>query len=404
MTRPMLLSLATVLTVATAAIAAPAPAGAAHAAHADSGPGVVMLIGGALDDDNAAVYGEFIRQAGGARARIGVLSASSATPHWSANDVAKMLKRYGAAEVTWIPVTVKRDGSGDDPEYAALAASMTGFFFTGGDQFRYVQSMIHTDGSDGAVLQAVRQRFRAGAPVAGTSAGMQIFSGPDMVTGGLSYYGVRDGAQPGYFDTDQVLGYWPAGGFDFFTSGLLDTHFDARGRNGRSIRLAADTGHDRVFGVGEDTALVVSGAGTESETVRVVGTNGVSILDLRSAKVAQRDGYWSITGVRWSYLTDGDSYDPRLWRVTKGAASSAIVADSRPAAPPTTDVFGSYAMLYAALDLAGANLSPSTIGTTAQSGPRFVVELSKDARFSAYTVDGTSAASFIEMTVAIHVG
>jgi cyanophycinase len=272
-------------------------------------PGTMFLVGGALADENAAVYGEFVRQAGGADARIGVLSASSAVPHSSANAVTKVLKRYGAGDATWIPVTIKKDGSGEDPALAALAAGMTAFFFTGGDQFRYVQTMIRADGGDGAVLAAVRARFLAGAPIAGTSAGMQIFAGPDMVTGGLSYYGVRDGSMPGVFDTDQILGYWPAGGFNFFTAGLVDTHFDARGRDGRSIRLAADTGHVRVFGVGEDTALIVNGS-----AMRVVGTNGVSILDLRSAVVS---GAWSISGVRWSYLVDGDGYDADRWAVIK---------------------------------------------------------------------------------------
>ncbi|MEU2616417.1 cyanophycinase [Micromonospora sp. NPDC007271] len=360
-----------------------------------------MLIGGALADDNSAVYGEFVRQAGGAEARIGVLSASSATPHGAANQVGKVLKRYGAAEVTWIPVSTKKKGSGDDAANAALAASMTGFFFAGGDQFRYVSSMIHADGSDGAVLAAIRQRFQAGAPVAGTSAGMQILAGSDMITGGSSYYGVRDGAQPGYYDTDEILGYWPAGGFNFFTSGLVDTHFDARGRNGRSLRLAADTGHDRVYGVGENTALVVSGAGTARETARVVGTNGVSVFDLRSAQVDTIGGYWSISGVRWSYLTDGDSYDPGRWQITKGATSTLTVPQDRAAAPPSTNVFGSYALRDAALDLADAGQSTTTTGTTAQADPRFVVRLTKGASFRAYTAGGAGSASFTDLTMSI---
>lgn len=404
MTRRRLLPLLTALVVAAAAAAAGPSSAAAGTVEENSGPGAVMLIGGALADDNSAIYGEFVRRAGGERARIGVLSASSATPHWSANKVGKILERYGAAEAVWIPVTVKRDGSGDDPAYAALAASMTGFFLAGGDQFRYVESMIHADGSDGAVLQAIRERFRAGAPVAGTSAGMQILAGPDMITGGLSYYGVRDGARPGYFDDDQILGYWPAGGFGFFGSGLVDTHFDARGRNGRSIRLAADTGHQRVYGVGEDTAMIVTGAGTASESIRIVGTNGVSILDLRSAQVGLAGGYWSIDGVRWSYLTDGDTYDPDGWQVTKSAASTPTVPESRHAAPPTTNVFGSYALLDAARDLADAGLSPSTTGTTAETSPSFVVGLAKDAAFTAYGVDGSATTSFTGLAVSIQAG
>jgi cyanophycinase len=404
MTRPRFLSLLTALLLAVGAAAALSPAASAQPTAANAGPGTVMLIGGALDDNNAAIYGEFVRQAGGAQARIGVLSASSATPHWSANKVGKVLEGYGAAEATWIPVNVKRDGSGDDPSYAALAASMTGFFFAGGDQFRYVQSMIHPDGSDGAVLAAIRQRFLAGAPVAGTSAGMQIFAGPDMITGGLSYYGVRDGAQPGYFDTDEILGYWPAGGFNFFTSGLVDTHFDARGRTGRSIRLAADTGHDRVYGVGEDTALIVTGAGTANETARVVGTNGVSILDLRSAQIGQVGGHWSISGVRWSYLTDGDTYVPGTWQVTKAAGATPVVPASRPAGPPSTDIFGSYALLDAALDLAGAGLSASTTGTTAETTPRYTVGLTKGDAFRAYGADAATPTSFTDLTLWIHSG
>lgn len=346
------------------------------ASHAAASDGAVMLIGGALSDDNADVYGEFVRLAGGSQARIGVLSASSAVPHSSANAVTKVLKRYGAGAATWIPVTVKRDGSGEDPANAAMAASMTAFFFTGGDQFRYAQSMIRPDGTDGAVLSAIRQRFHSGAPVAGTSAGMQIFAGPDMITGGLSYFALRDGTQPGYFDTDEIVGYWPAGGFGFFTAGLVDTHFDARGRSGRSVRLAADTGHSRVFGVGEDTALLVTG-----QTIRVLGTNGVSIWDLRTAQVSNSPS-WSITGARWSYLVAGDLYDAGTWQII--SQDLPLVPHQRVAQPPSANAFGSYVLLESALDLADAGVSPQTTATTAES-PAFVVTLTKDAAFTAYS-------------------
>lgn len=356
-------------------------------AHAASSPGTLLLIGGALDDDNTDIYGEFVRLAGGAQARIGVLSASSAVPHSSANAVVKALQRHGAGAAEWIPVTVKKDGSGESAEYAVLAASMTAFFCTGGDQFRYVQSMIRPDGTDGAVLAAVRARHAAGAPVAGTSAGMQILAGPDMITGGLSYYGLRDGTRPGYFDTDEIVGYWPAGGFGFFGAGLVDTHFDARGRHGRSIRLAADTGHQRVFGIGENTALVADGA-----AMRVLGTNGVSLMDLSTASVLDAGGSWGITGVRWSYLVAGDRYDAATSTVT--TSKTPVTPQQRTALPPTTDVFGSYALRDAAVDLAAAGLSTATSGRTAES-PAFVVTLTKEQGFIGY------ADSFTDLSLAI---
>jgi cyanophycinase len=58
----------------------------------------------------------------------------------------------------------------------------------------------------------------------------------------------------------------------------------------------------------------------------------------------------------------------------------------------------------AALDLAGAGLSTATTGTTEETTPRFVVGLTKDAAFRAYTVDGASPASFTDLTVSIQAG
>src|SRR5688572_401616 len=106
---PLTRTLCALLLVAASLISGAAPATAASPTPA-AGPGTMFLIGGALADDNTAVYGEFVRQAGGAQARIGVLSASSAQPHWSANDAIKQLKRHGAGSATWIPVMLKREG------------------------------------------------------------------------------------------------------------------------------------------------------------------------------------------------------------------------------------------------------------------------------------------------------
>ena len=65
-----------------------------------------------------------------------------------------------------------------------------------------------------------------------------------MINGGVSYYGVRDGAyvftDTHLKDPDDLL-YDPLGGLGFFPLGLIDTHFANRGREGRFIRLISDT-------------------------------------------------------------------------------------------------------------------------------------------------------------------
>ncbi|MFJ2029547.1 cyanophycinase [Streptosporangium sp. NPDC087985] len=391
----------TPLTRRTAVVALTAgllAAAVAVPAEARTQGGTLILVGGALADTNHQIYGEMVDRAGGANARFGVFTAASVplsqdpdagTPDASNSEAngkfyADLLKKHGAGSAEWVPIDLDHMTAADDPALAARVRSMTGFFFGGGDQYRYVLTMIR-DGKDSLVLRAIRDRLNEGAVVAGTSAGAQIHAGRDMVTGGVSYLGLRDGAQPGYFEDDR-LGYHPAGGFGFFTHGLLDSHFSQRGRQGRSIKLAADTGHDRVFGLDPNTALEVTGVGTGRERLTVLGQRGISVLDMRQA-----DG---TTGVRWSYLTSGDTYDPYTW--SPRVSSPLHEAKGRTAKTPSQDIFGSYEMTDVALDLATAGRSRSTYGLTLESNPRFRVTLTKEDGFRAW-----ASGSFADLWVSI---
>jgi cyanophycinase len=286
---------------------------------------------------------------------------------------------------------------------AGQVASMTGFVFGGGDQYRLVAALLHGAAhTDSRVLAAIRARFEQGAVVAGTSAGAQIQAGRDMVTGGASYQALRDGSHAGYFDDDTVLADLPSGGFGLFGEGLLDTHFSANGRLGRAVRLAADTGHQRVFGLDPDTALEETGG-----SLRVLGRHGVSVIDLRGATFGVRDGYWSIRGVRWTYLTDGAVYDPGTWSYRMPSGSPRLTPVDRAAASPVEDIFDSAAadrkgfrLTRAALDLAGAGRSALLLGMTYETNPVFVVALRKGDGFAAY--GNGAATAFAGLTVSMY--
>lgn len=390
-----------------------------HVAHAAQRPrGALILVGGALADDNAEIYHEIVARAGGEHARIGVITAASLPPSQdpeagtaqAANSVTNgrfyvdILKRYGAGSVRWIPVDLDHPGAADDPRIAAQAAGMTGFVFGGGDQYRLVTALQHGAAhTDSRVLATIRARFDRGAVVAGSSAGAQIQSGLDMVTGGASYQALRDGARVGYFQDDTILADLPAGGFGLFADGLIDTHFSANGRLGRAVRLAADTGHRRVFGLDPDTALEAVGG-----TLRVLGRNGVSVLDLRAATTGAAGGHWSIEGVRWSYLIDGAVYDPASWTVRMPAIVQRLTPLDRVAATPVEDVFGSSAadghngfrLTRGALDLAGAARTSELIGHTYETNPVYTVALGKGDGFAAWG-DG-AAVAFTGLNVAMY--
>ncbi|MCK0117411.1 cyanophycinase [Isoptericola sp. S6320L] len=396
------------------------PAGATQPEAGDGGQ--LVLVGGSLADDNAEVYGEIVERAGGADARIGIITAAavpaSQDPDAGTEDgnnsvdngtyYADLLEGFGAGETTWIPLDLDHPEVAHDPAVVEQVGELTGFFFGGGDQYRYVTLMTEgPEQEDTPLLAAVRDRFEDGAVVAGTSAGMQIMAGANMVTGGESWEALAAGSAPGYFDDPTELGYLPRGGFGFFASGLLDTHFGAWGRQGRAIRLASDTGEERVFGVDPNTALVVDHAGTDHEQLSVLGENGVNLLDLRDARPRTSRGEWSIRGVRWSWLTDGDRYDAARRDVTPSAAARELRPTVRGTDARRTDVFSSLAgdgTEFVLSDLARALASSKdrrTTGTTFETDPRFQVGLVEGPGFRAYTTDGSQASSYESLRVSV---
>ncbi|MGY6021632.1 cyanophycinase [Streptomyces spinosirectus] len=402
----------------------------APGAHAgDEGPtghdGSLVLVGGALKDDNAEVYGEIIDRAGGAGARIGVITAASvpesqdpdaADPDRCSNSAcngayyAALFKKHGAADAQWIPVDLDHVANADSDTVVAQVNSMTGFFFGGGDQYRYIQTLLRGPRQkDSKVLAAIRAKLAHGAVVAGSSAGAQIASGSDMVSGGESYEGLRDGSAPGYFEDPTRLGYIPRGGFGFLRSALIDTHTGVYGREGRAYRLAADTGHDRVYALDENTALVVDHPGSTREQLTVLGPNGAAVLDLRHARATTPPTGWTLSGARYSYLTDHDRYDARTWRVRLATGKQRLSAGDAASVPANTDVFHSaanpggsaYSFRRTARALAQSGALNTAIASTFESGPRFDVTFTKPRAFAAWSGDGSTADTLVGLRISI---
>ncbi|MGW3864645.1 cyanophycinase [Streptomyces sp. NPDC005047] len=400
---------------------------AVQAAAQGPGPreGSLVLIGGALKADNTQIYGEIIARAGGARARIGVITAASvpksqdpnaSDPDSCSNSVcngayyAGLFEKHGAADAEWVPIDLDHVANADADEVVAQVNSMTGFFFGGGDQYRYLTTLMHGERhTDSKVLAAIRAKLAAGAVVAGSSAGAQIASGLDMVSGGESYEALKDGSAPGYFEDPTQLGYIPDGGFGFLRSGLIDTHTGAYGREGRALRLAADTGHDRVYALDENTALVVDHAGTRQEALTVLGPQGIGVIDLRDARSRTAEGGWTLRQARYAYLTDGDRYDPRRWLPLPAPGKRPLKARGGQPVAHNGDVFYSmanpdgspYSFRTTARALAATRAQTATTATTWEERPRFAVTFAKKRGFSAWSAHGSSGLTLTGMHIAV---
>ncbi|MEV6576091.1 cyanophycinase [Streptomyces sp. NPDC051577] len=392
--------------------------------------GALVLVGGGLKADNTQVYGEIIKRAGGPKARIGILTAASvpasqdpdaADPGACSNSecngayYADLFKHHGAADAQWIPVDLDHLSNADSESVVAQVNSMTGFFFGGGDQYRYVTTLLHGDRhTDSKVLAAIRAKLAAGAVVSGSSAGAQIAAGADMITGGDSYQALRDGSTPGYFEDPTRLGYLPKGGFGFLRSGLIDTHTGTNGREGRALRLAADTGHDIVYALDENTALVVDNPGTSKERLTVRGPQGVTVLDLRHARARARStsATWSLTGAGYSYLTDGDRYDARTHLPIPGPGKSPLFPTATTPVPANADAFYSvenpsgipYSLRTTARALLGTRTQRTATATTYETGPRFTVTITKSPWTLAWTGDRSTAQTVLGAGIDISAG
>jgi len=366
----------------------------------------LVMVGGGLADDNAAVYNRIVSMAGGrGAAKIGIITAASipesqdpnagkpSAANSKANGAyyANLFKTtYGALDAQWIPIDLDNIANNSSQTVVNQINAMTGFFIGGGDQSRLVQCFLKADRTDSPVMAALRSKFLGNAVVAGTSAGAAILNKDPMITGGESYDALRYGSSTTI--SGDRLSYDAKGGFGFFAEGLVDTHFSERGRQGRIIRLASDTGKTMAYGVDENTALVVTNEGTTSARMEVIGANGVFLFDLGTAVRGTSLDY-SIYGVKASYLTPGDVYTPSTKTFTFASYKTNIAGKESysTAMTPTTDIFSSpnnykggarvnpREFVDVTTDLFDSRNSTTTYGETYETSPTWKAVFTKSA-------------------------
>lgn len=291
----------------------------------------MAIIGGRLEDDNAAIYDEMRRLAGG---RIVVFATASSVPEEVGPETVGVFRAHG---IDAVQAGVHGPGAASAAQDSAIADLVEDYgsvYFTGGDQ-ALITGALAPYGRESRVLKAIRKAQRKGSLIAGSSAGAAIMS-KVMLSGGTSLeaatYGVvGDADQPG-----MLL----APGLGFFPWGMVDQHFIKRGRFGRLVVGMQESGVKRGFGIDENTALFVEGT-----SARVIGEYGVFVFDLAEAKVDRRRRLMENIGV--SYADNGDSCDLETGEVRPGP-------DKRPVTPrditynaparSLRNVFGAYTL------------------------------------------------------------
>jgi cyanophycinase len=218
--------------------------------------GSVIVIGGAEDKvRDRVILSRFVSLAGGADARIVVISTASSLGAEAGQRYRQVFGELGVKRFT--PIHAVTRSQANDETFVAPLSDATGIFLTGGNQLRLSSTIGGTRLAD-----AVLDRFRHGAVVAGTSAGASAMSS-HMIAFGAS------GATPKQ-RMAQV-----AAGLAVLPGVIIDQHFQQRNRLGRLLSLIAQNPSLLGLGIDEDTAGVVG----PDHVMEVIGRGSITVVD-----------------------------------------------------------------------------------------------------------------------------
>ncbi len=259
-----------------------------------------MLMGGGERFGNQLIWSEFARLAGGTGKSVALFPTAADDPEYG-DLIADHLRKLGldpfVVPVSPVLATPLVADVVRDPTWIEKVRSCNAIFLLGGSQSRYRDALMDTEGRDTPMLKAIRDVYRRGGLVAGSSAGTAVMSRIMFVDANSPIAVLRDGAKMGE-RVDLGFGFLPEKWF-------VDQHFLARGRLARTL-VAMQT-YDFPFGIGvdEDTALILE---AESKA-KVVGYRSVVIIDGTHAERKPEESRFHWNNVRLSFLTHGDSFD-----------------------------------------------------------------------------------------------
>ncbi|CBN54703.1 MULTISPECIES: cyanophycinase [Kamptonema] len=248
--------------------------------------GQLLIIGGAEDKEGECkILREFVRRAGGIKARLAIMTAATSLPGEVGDNYIRIFERLGAEDVRVVDTQRREDAN--NPDALEVIQQATGVFFTGGDQSRITSCLKDTE-----LDAAIHQRYSEGIIIGGTSAGAAMM--PDiMIIEGESETNPRV----------DVVAMGP--GMGFLPGVVIDQHFAQRGRLGRLVSALAQQPAVLGFGIDENTAIAVNG-----DEFEVIGEGAITVIDESEKTHDNLDGLLkdealAVCGARLHILPNG---------------------------------------------------------------------------------------------------
>ncbi|MCK0713939.1 cyanophycinase [Chromohalobacter sarecensis] len=220
--------------------------------------GHIVAIGGAEDKTSElAILKRVFELAPDDSNEVAVIATASSIPEQLLPSYEAAFKRLGASQVHALDIQDRQQAA--DADNVRLIQRSGVIFFTGGDQLRLTNVL-----GGSATLRAIRERLRAGAVVAGTSAGAAAMPST-MIYNGAAADALRKGAVNMTF------------GLGFVRGMIIDSHFLERGRFTRLMEVGASNPEQLGIGLGEDAAVIIY----PNRVLETIGPGHVIIIDSR---------------------------------------------------------------------------------------------------------------------------
>jgi cyanophycinase len=235
--------------------------------HQTASHGHLVIIGGGEDrKHDKSILTRFVELAGGADARIVVITAAStiANEMWEVYDQA--FGDLGVRQRFHLPLVSRQDAN--DEAKVRMVAEADGIFMTGGDQKRLL-AIIGGTALDAEMHTALKVR---GACIGGTSAGASAMSGHMLAQGKTDLLPEKGAVSLG-------------AGLGFLHRVVIDQHFSERQRLARLLSVVAQNPYLQGIGIDEDTALIVE----RGRGIEVVGEGSVTVVDGRTMDTNMAD-------------------------------------------------------------------------------------------------------------------
>ncbi|HEY1188923.1 MAG TPA: cyanophycinase [Gemmata sp.] len=223
--------------------------------------GALVIVGGG--GASADIWKRFIELAGGPDSPLVVVTSAMEDPLAPESVEEKILKRTGAKNVVALHTRDRKEA--DDPKFSEVLLKAKGVWFSGGRQWRFVDSYEGT-----LTEKRFREVLARGGVIGGSSAGASIQS--EFMPRGHPL-GNTVMAAEGY---ERGFGYLPGC--------AVDQHFFARKRTADMTALMKQYPQYLGIGLDEGTAIVVTGSVAE-----VIGRTKVAFYDTKKKPAGEKD-------------------------------------------------------------------------------------------------------------------